>query len=97
GGEVDDLGDGDLAGPGAAAFEVGDEVLREGPQDAGDDPLLFDGQVAAVGVGDGREPLVDAFELSLVAAAGGDAVQRVGDLAGPELARRALATRLDVE
>jgi len=93
--EVDDLGDRDLVAAVAAAFEVSDEVLGERAQDAADDALLLDGQVAAVAVGHDLEPLGDDGEVGVASPAGDDALERGGDLTGAELARRALPTGLD--
>ena len=59
--------------PLGACSRPSDEVFGEGAQDAGDAPLLFHWEVAAVDVGDGRRPLVDSAELRLVTPAGSDA------------------------
>lgn len=80
--EVDDLGDRDLVAAVAAAFEVSDEVLGERAQDAADDALLLDGQVAAVAVGHDLEPLGDDGEVGVASPAGGDALERGGDITG---------------
>ena len=84
-------------GADVAAFEMPDEVLGERAQEAGDHPLLLRPEIAAVRVGDGLEPGADELDVALGPDAVGDVVEVRGDLAGPELARRALPARLDVE
>ena len=79
----------------AAGLDVGGEVVREGAQQARHDPLLLDGEVAAVAVGHDPEPLGDDVEVAVAAAPAGDPFEGAGDRAGAELARRALAARLD--
>jgi hypothetical protein len=48
---VDDLGERVAAGQRHGAVEMGNEVFGEGPQDAGDDCLELDAEIAAVLVG----------------------------------------------
>jgi len=75
----------------------GSDIAGEGPQDARHHDAFLDGQVAAVGIGDDAEALLDATEIRVVAGSGADPVERGGDVAGAELARWALAARLDVQ
>src|SRR5690606_29236164 len=84
--EVEQLRDGEPSGPGATVqLDVFDELRGERVQNAVDDVALLHREIAAIAVGDPAQPSGDRVEVGLVAVAGLDAFEVLGDGARSEL------------